>query len=70
MSTAMIDSEHLEYLMRQLRGKIRAGCSGTYHHFVFQVLNEAEVHNLRLRVQFASEMRRMIAKEMNLEGTN
>jgi len=70
MPTTMIDGERLEYLMRQLRGKIRAGCSGTYRHFVTQVLNEAEVYNLPLRVQFAFEMRRLIASEIKQAGTN
>lgn len=55
--------------MRQLRGKIRAGCSGTYRHFVTQVLNEAGEYNLRLRVRYAMAMRRMIATEMNSAGT-
>lgn len=70
MSTIEIDNGRLEYLERLLRGKVRSGCTGSFEHLIQQVLNEAEEYNLRLRVQFAREMRRQNADEIKRAGTN
>jgi len=70
MSPLVVVNGRLEYLERQLRGKIRAGCPGSHEDLIQQVLNEAEEYNLRLRLYFASEMRRKNADEIKLAGTN
>ena len=69
MSIAKIDNKRLEFLMGKLREKISAGCSGSYRHFVIEVLNEGGEYFTPTRAMYDHAMRDQIVKELTRAGT-